>query len=113
MQSDGFYPSRKIKTRGNEYWIALDLWPFFGILLVLLIILMVITGPPFAPRRSHNSNLPVASHAVPLSRAVKDDAIYISVTRDGRLYFGSSRVLPAEVSGRIQESLKNGSEKRI
>ncbi len=110
MQSDGFYPSRKIRQRGSRYWIEFNQLPLFGVFLALLMIMMVSSG---AIHHGVGPDLAVVGHPITMRFANREDSIHIAVTRDGRLYFGASRVLPAEVSGRIQESLKNGSDRRI
>jgi biopolymer transport protein ExbD len=109
MQSDGFFPSRKINRRGNRYWVDLNLWPFVGVLLVLLVIMMLYPG-----RGTHGlgTDLAVVSHPVSLWFAAREDAIRIAVTRDDNFYLGNSKVTITEIPQKIRESAKNGSEKR-
>ena len=110
MRADGFYPSRKVAEKRNRYFSELNLWPFVGVLIVLLVIMMLVSGHP---THSHGPDLAVVRHAFSLPRAVKEDAMRLSVTRDGLLYFGNSRVLAEGLSEKIHESVSNGSEKRV
>ncbi len=109
MPADGFYPSKKV-ARGNRYLIELNLWPFVGVMIVLLVIMMPLSGHP-----THNPgpDLAVLKHAMLLRLANREDAMHLSVTRDGLLYFGNYRVLAEDPPGKIHESVSNGSEKRV
>jgi biopolymer transport protein ExbD len=40
----GFFPSRRVAKRGNRFLANLNVWPFVGILILLLVILMVVLG---------------------------------------------------------------------
>ena len=57
--------------------------------------------------------LPRASHSVPLDSAIREDALIVAVGRDGHVFFGSSRVNPADLSSKIREGLRNGAEPRV
>ena len=88
MQSDGFYPSRKIKERGNFYWLELNLWPFVAVLLVILFVMMLGQGPT---HHGVGPDLAVVSHPHTLWYANREDAIQIAITRDERVFFGNSK----------------------
>jgi biopolymer transport protein TolR len=113
MRVDGFYPSKKIKIHDNHYWIDVNLWPFVGVLLVLLIIMMVSSGPPFATHHRIPIDLPRGIHALRLPWAVREDAIHIYVLRDGRVFIGNSRSNVDGLHNQLQEDVKNGSERHI
>jgi biopolymer transport protein ExbD len=54
-----------------------------------------------------------ATHARSLPKALREDAILISVTRDGSVYVRNTRLHPAELPNKIRDSVLNGAEKRI
>lgn len=112
MPEEGFHPSRRLKKRGNEYLADLNLWPFVGVVLVLLMIFMIITGPPFAHGHIVPNDVAAVRHAVPLPLAIRDDAMRITVTRDGTVYFRNAHVSLANILERIRESVKDGAERR-
>lgn len=113
MQADGFYPSKKIRQRGNRYWVELNLWPFVGVLMVLLTVFMFAFTPSNICDRRIRADIPVMRHSVPLPNSVKEDAIYIHILRDQALYLGNSRPVVEELGPEIQKRIINGSEKRI
>lgn len=45
--------------------------------------------------------------------ANREDAMEITLTRDGRVFFGNHQVRVEELAGEIGERVKNGAEKRI
>lgn len=55
----------------------------------------------------------VAYHAVPMTRAADEDAIRITITRDGRYFFRSDQTSPELLPMLIQRALAAGAEKRI
>lgn len=83
--------------------------PFLGVFLVLLFIFMCIT-PPF-----HDStvNLPNAQGATMQPGAVREDAIRIVVTRDGRFFFDTAEAEPGELPNLIRKALRDGSERKV
>ncbi|HXX99623.1 MAG TPA: biopolymer transporter ExbD [Candidatus Limnocylindrales bacterium] len=109
MQQAGFYPSRKATQRESRFVLELNLWPFVGVLVVLLLIFMI--AP--APRTWTRPTLAAVSHPVPLRLAVREDAMRISIMRDGTLYFGNVKVTAPDIPERIRESVRSGAERRV
>jgi biopolymer transport protein ExbD/biopolymer transport protein TolR len=60
-----------------------------------------------------NVDFAVASHAKPLPKALREDAIIVTVTRDGGVYFVNTRVVPAELPDLIRKAYANGSERKV
>ena len=101
-----------MKKRGNEYFAFLNLWPLVGILLCVLFIFMIVTGPPFA-HHGLTPDLARVRNAVSHPWANRHDAIRLAVTRDGTLYFGNSRSAAEDIPRQIREWVRDGSERRI
>ena len=72
------------------------------VMLVLLIIFMVIT--PMLNNKV-NVDLPRVNAAVIMENANKEDAISVSVTRDGNTFLGGDKVALADLGGKIGELL--------
>ncbi len=70
--------------------------PMADIMLVLLIIFMVVT--PML-QKGVSVDMAKADNAQDMQDADKDDAIIIAVTRDGKLYLGSSQIQLSEITG--------------
>jgi biopolymer transport protein ExbD len=91
---------------------TINLWPFLAILVVLLIVFMV-SPTPLHFHLWVPVDLPRSVYAAPQPGALRDDAIRISIRRDGSVYFRNMQVMPEDLSGLIRDSLKNGSEKKV
>lgn len=100
---------RTAKRRPSVY-PAIDLMPFLGVFLVLLFIFMCIT-PPF--HGGSPVNLPTAQSATLQPGAVREDAIRIAVTRDGRFFFDSVEAEPGDLPNLIRTAMRSGSERKV
>ena len=56
---------------------------------------------------------PQAYHSTPLPGAIKEDAMQVGVTRDGRLFFRYNQVGLEDLQEEIRKGVRNGAEKRI
>ncbi|HKW32353.1 MAG TPA: biopolymer transporter ExbD [Candidatus Acidoferrum sp.] len=87
----------------------MNLWPFVGVLLALL---MAFMGVPvvhsFAP-----ADLPSALHATAQPRGAAQDAMKVCVTRDGRVFFRSDRLQPKSLPFLISNAIEEGAEKKV
>ena len=66
-----------------------------------------------APSHMWSADRITLQHAKTLPKANREDAIFITITRDGSLYFQNSRVIPDQVPNKIRDAVLNGAEKRI
>src|ERR1700755_856682 len=74
--------------------------PMADIMLVLLIIFMVVT-----PMLQKGVSVDMASVNDPrdMQDADKDDAIIVTVTRDGTLYLGNTKINKEDITGQIKD----------
>lgn len=84
--------------------------PMADIMLVLLIIFMVVT--PLLTK-----DIPVdmasAANSRDMNDADKDDAIVVAVTRDGRIYLGSTNVTKEDLSGQVKDRIATRLDKTV
>jgi biopolymer transport protein ExbD len=84
--------------------------PMADIMLVLLIIFMVVT--PLLTK-----DIPVdltpAQNSREMQDADKDDAIVVAITRDGRIYLGSTKVEKDDLTGQIKDRLSSRLDKTV
>ena len=78
------------------------------VMLVLLIIFMVIT--PMLNNKV-NVDLPIATAAIVMENANKEDAVTVAVTRDGRAYLGGDQVSVDTLAAKITDKLTNKTDK--
>jgi len=57
--------------------------------------------------------MPVTSNAIPMPDADQEDALVVSVTNDGRMYFGVDPVSPTVLAEKVREGLSNPQDKKL
>jgi biopolymer transport protein TolR len=84
-----------------------------GLLAVCLVLLIVFLVSPSPPHHSLPVDLAVASHAVPMPDAQKEDAITVMIARDGTVYFRNYRTTFDDLPRAIEEAVRDGSERKV
>src|SRR5215472_19373686 len=75
--------------RNSELLCRIDMWGFVSIMLaILFMFLPTTTNTP----RHVLVDRPTAYHAIPMPGSLREDAILVMLTRDGRVYFGNHQV---------------------
>jgi biopolymer transport protein ExbD/biopolymer transport protein TolR len=80
------------------------------VMLVLLIIFMVIT--PML-QKGVSVDMAKVNNPNPMPDADKEDALLISIMRDGKIYFGSDRVDADQLTQKVKDRLANKVDKRV
>jgi len=86
------------------------MWGFVSIMLALLFMFLPMTTDT---SRSVSVDRPHAYHSASKPGALREDAIQISVTRDGHVYFRNHRIMLQDLAEEIDQGVRNGAEKRI
>ena len=58
-------------------------------------------------------DLAAVDHAKPMPGAVREDALLITVTRDGRIFYGTQQMQSGDLPTEIQDALRRGSEREV
>ena len=98
------------RDEGKKVNSNINVTPMVDVMLVLLIIFMVIT--PMLNNKV-NVDLPVASAAIVMENANKEDAVTIAVTRDGRAYLGGDQVSVDTLAAKVADKLTNKTDKEV
>ena len=98
------------RDEGKKVNSDINVTPMVDVMLVLLIIFMVVT-----PMLNNKVNVDLAKtmSAVPLPDADKDDAVKVSVVRDGRVYLGANQITLADLGPKAQALLENKPNKTV
>ena len=98
------------RDEGKKVNSDINVTPMVDVMLVLLIIFMVVT-----PMLNNKVNVDLAKtmSAVPLPDADKDDAVKVSIVRDGRVYLGANQVALADLGPKAQTLLENKPNKTV
>ena len=98
------------REEGKKVNSNINVTPMVDVMLVLLIIFMVIT--PMLNNKVQ-LDLPVATAAVIMDNANKEDAITVAVTRDGKTFLGADQVNPDQLGPLISAKLENKTDKQV
>ena len=98
------------RDEGSKVNSNINVTPMVDVMLVLLIIFMVIT--PML-QKGVSVDMARVNSPTPMPDADKEDALLISVMRDGKIYFGSDRVEADQLTQKVKDRLSNKVDKRV
>ncbi|HZD30481.1 MAG TPA: biopolymer transporter ExbD [Candidatus Angelobacter sp.] len=98
------------RDEGSKVNSNINVTPMVDVMLVLLIIFMVIT--PML-QKGVSVDMAKVNSPNPMPDADKEDALLISIMRDGKVYFGSDRVDPDKLTNLVKDRLANKADKRV
>ena len=111
MWSPSQAAAQREAKRRSLFYSYLNLWPFVGVLLVLLMMFMM--GVMSIYPASIPVDLPSGFHPTAQPKAMAEDAMHICVTRDGRVYFRHTRVQAKSLPILIRGAVGEGAEKKV
>ena len=97
---------KKVKAPG--VLSDINVTPMVDVMLVMLIIFMVIT-PMLS--KGFSVNLVKTKNPIAMQAADKDDAVLISITRDGKVYLQSNPIPPDDLPSKVKDMLTNRLDK--
>jgi biopolymer transport protein ExbD/biopolymer transport protein TolR len=81
-------------------------------MVVFVMLLVFMTIPTY--HQGNSVDLPHVSHAVSMPGADREDAMLVSITRDGKAYLGTDQVNVTNLAAKIQDRLKDrGVERKV
>jgi biopolymer transport protein TolR len=98
------------RDEGSKVNSNINVTPMVDVMLVLLIIFMVITpmlqkGIPIDLAKVNNPDQ--------MQDADKEDALVVSVTRDGAVFFGNDKIGSDQLTNKIKDRIANRVDKRV
>ncbi len=88
----------------------INVTPMVDVMLVMLIIFMVIT--PML-QKGQTVDKVKTKNPIPMSDADKDDAVLISVTRNGDVFLGTTKTTPDQLPNKVKDMLTNKLDKMV
>jgi biopolymer transport protein TolR len=108
------YTTKESRTRASVYYCRIEVSAFAAIMFVLSLGWYFATGLADPHHGLVSGELPRVTRSVPMRSAMREDAIIISVQRDGRICFPSQCNVSADALPKlIREKLQRGSERRV
>ena len=111
MWSPSQAAARREAKRKPLFYSYLNLWPFAGVMLALLFLL--IGDPTPDVHDSPPVDLPGGFHATAQPKALAEDAMTVYVTRDGRVFFRNLRIVSEDLPELVREAVKGGAENKV
>jgi biopolymer transport protein ExbD/biopolymer transport protein TolR len=75
--------------------------------MVVFVVLLIFMTIPVVDHHGRSVDLPKVLHPVAMRGADREDAIKISITRDGKAYLGTEQILLSDLPAKIQDRLKD------
>jgi biopolymer transport protein TolR len=98
------------RNEGAKVSSDINVTPMVDVMLVLLIIFMVVT--PMLQKGVSVDMAPVNSPSQ-MPDADKEDALLVSITRDGKVYFGTDQITTDNLTTKVKDRLANKPDKRV
>ena len=98
------------RNEGSLVNSNINVTPMVDVMLVLLIIFMVIT--PML-QKGVSVDMAKVNNPVPMPDADKEDALLVSIMRDGKIYFGTDVVTADALTQKVKDRLANRVDKRV
>jgi biopolymer transport protein ExbD len=94
----------------GEVTSDINVTPMADVMLVLLIIFMVVT--PML-QKGQTVELAKTRNPIDMKEADRDDAVLVTVTRDGKLYLGQEKVTVDALATKVNDLLASRLEKKV
>jgi len=88
----------------------INVTPMVDVMLVLLIIFMVIT--PML-QKGVSVDMAKATNTRDMTDADKEDAVELAITRDGKIFLGSDRIEPDQITTTVKDRISNKLDKTV
>jgi len=80
--------------------------------MVVFVILLVFMTIPVYLHGLGSVDLPKVLHPIPMPGANREDALKVTITRDGKVYFESDQIVPSALPAKIADRLKDKTVER-
>jgi biopolymer transport protein TolR len=99
------------RDEGSKVNSNINVTPMVDVMLVLLIIFMVVT--PML-QKGISVDMAKVNNPTPMEDADKEDALLVSITRDGKVYFGSDQISVDSLTTKVKDRLAtNATNKQV
>src|SRR5256714_13589233 len=98
------------RNEGAKVSSDINVTPMVDVMLVLLIIFMVVT--PML-QKGVSVDMAKVNNPTPMEDADKEDALLVSVMRNGDVFFGTDKITIDNLTTKVKDRLANRSDKRV
>jgi biopolymer transport protein ExbD len=101
---------RQTTSRSPRLISNIDVSALAAVMFVLVFAFIFLTA---TPDYGVSADLPKVWHPIPLRGANREDALIVSILRDGAIYFGTDKTRARDLPAQIREGVRRGAEKKI
>jgi biopolymer transport protein ExbD/biopolymer transport protein TolR len=98
------------RNEGAKVSSDINVTPMVDVMLVLLIIFMVVTA---MLQKGISVDMAPVNNPEQMPDADKEDALLVSITKDGKVYFGSDQIQVDNLTQKVKDRLANKQDKRV
>src|ERR1700752_3286494 len=98
------------RDEGSKVSSEINVTPMVDVMLVLLIIFMVVT--PML-QKGVSVDMAKVDNPTPMEDADKEDALLVSITRDGKVYFGTEQITTENLTTKVKDRLASKQNKTV
>jgi biopolymer transport protein TolR len=98
-----------------KFFFRIDVSALLSVIFVLSITLIILQTPyhGYFPGQGYFPDVPKSLHARPLPDASLNDALRVSVSRDGRYFLGGTRYSLGNLATQLREGEWRGAERKV
>lgn len=98
-------------TRSVRLFCAIDASALAAVLIVLVVVTMIFKS---TAHHGFGPDLPKVLHPIQMPKSQREDAMIITIMRDGSTYFGADRIRSVDLRSKILDKLKDrGVERKV
>ena len=112
MTEVGFYPSRRVKKRGNDPIAFPGQVPLVATMVILFVVLFLSEASSSSVHHGRSVDLAAVRNPALMPSANRGDAIKVALTRDRTIYFQNAKIAIEDLPEQIRTCTKKGSERR-
>ena len=111
MKPEQWRPSAALRKRRTAFFTMIELSGLASLMVFFLVLLML--PPFFRYPYGHGVDLAPTDHPKAMPGALREDALQITVTRDGLVFLTGRRVRPNDLIPLLKEGVREGSERKV
>jgi biopolymer transport protein TolR len=101
--------------RNRKPWIPIlkiDVTAFASVMVVLVFTLMILDLTRTRPQDGFGPRLPRVADPVAMPGALREDAVTVTIRRDGRIYLGLGESTTDQLAAELERQFRGGSEQK-
>jgi biopolymer transport protein TolR len=86
---------------------GIDTTAFAAVMVVLVFVELIAGTMSYNPHHGMSIDVPRILYPIAMPGAMRDDVMQVSITRDGKVFFGSDQIVPDYLTEKIQARLRD------